>query len=88
MMSTPPRPDEFINRILDALPGGIDDLRKDTEKNLKSALARALEKMDLVSREEFEVQQAVLLRTREKLEAMQQQVQELEKALLEKSKND
>lgn len=88
MMSTPPRPDEFINRILDALPGGIDDLRKDTEKNLKSALAKALEKMDLVSREEFEVQQAVLLRTREKLEAMQQQVQELENALLEKEKND
>ena len=83
-----PRPDEFLNRILDALPGGIDDLRKDTEKNLKSALARALEKMDLVSREEFEVQQAVLLRTREKLEAMEKQVRELEKALLENSKKD
>jgi len=83
-----PRPDEFINRILDALPGGVDDLRKDTEKNLKSALAKALEKMNLVSREEFEVQQAVLLRSREKLEVMEKQVKELEKALLEKSKND
>jgi len=83
-----PGPDEFINRILDALPGGVDDLRKDTEKNLKSALAKALEKMNLVSREEFEVQQAVLLRTREKIEVMEKQVKELEKALLEKSKND
>lgn len=83
-----PRPDELINKILDALPGGVDDLRKDTEKNLKSALAKALEKMDLISREEFEVQQAVLLRTREKLEAMEQQVTQLEKALLEKTKHD
>ena len=78
-----PKPDELINRIIDALPGGIDDLRKDTEKNLKSAMAKALEKIDLVSREEFEVQQAVLLRTREKLEAMEKQVQELEMALLD-----
>lgn len=83
MMNTP-RPDEFLNRLLDALPGGVDDLRKDTEKNLKSAMAKVLEKMDLVSRDEFEIQQAVLLRTREKLEALQQQVTELEKALLEK----
>ena len=83
-----PKPDEFINRIIDALPGGIDDLRKDTEKNLKSALAKALEKMDLVSREEFEVQQAVLLRTRKKLDSMEKQVQELEKVLSENKKSD
>jgi BMFP domain-containing protein YqiC len=81
-----PKPDEFINRIIDALPGGLDDLRQDTEKNLKSALAKVLEKMDLVSREEFEVQQAVLLRTREKLDAMEQQLKDLEKASLEKQK--
>ena len=51
----------------------LELLYHDTEKNLKSALAKALEKMELVSREEFEVQQAVLLRTREKLENMEQQ---------------
>lgn len=83
-----PKPDELINRIIDALPGGLDDLRQDTEKNLKSALAKAMEKMNLVSREEFEVQQAVLLRTREKLEAMEKQVKELEKALLNTSKGN
>jgi len=83
-----PKPDELINRILDALPTGVDDLRKDTEKNIKAALAKTLQKMNLVSREEFDVQQAVLLRSREKLEALQQQVQELEKALLEKSNSD
>ena len=83
-----PKPDEFINRIIDALPGGLDDLRQDTEKNLKSALAKVLEKMDLVSREEFEVQQAVLLRTREKLDAMEQQLKDMEKTLLEKQKTD
>lgn len=87
-MTNTPRPDELISRLIDALPGGIDDLRKDTEKNLKSAMAKALEKMNLVSREEFEVQQAVLLRTREKLEAMERQLEELEKTLLDNNKSD
>lgn len=77
-MINTPKPDEILNRVIDALPGGMDDLRRDTEKNLKSALGKVLEKMDLVSREEFEVQQAVLLRTREKLEALEKQVAELE----------
>lgn len=80
-----PRPDELFNRLIDALPGGIDDLRKDTEKNLKAAMSKVLEKMDLVSREEFEVQRAVLQRSREKLDAMEKQIRELEKALQEKS---
>ncbi|PRB78961.1 accessory factor UbiK family protein [Pseudomonas sp. MYb185] len=50
----------------------------DIEKQLKALLNSALAKLDVVSREEFETQQAVLLRTRERLEALEKRVAELE----------
>ena len=51
---------------------------RDAEKNLKAMLSGALAKLDLVTREEFDVQARVLLRTREKLEALEARVAELE----------
>ena len=54
---------------------------QDLQNNIQQVLARQLNKLDVVSRDDFEAQQAVLLRTREKLEALEQQVAELEKHL-------
>jgi BMFP domain-containing protein YqiC len=51
---------------------------RDAEKNLKAMLSGALAKLDLVTREEFDIQAGVLLRTREKLEALETRVAELE----------
>lgn len=51
---------------------------RDAEKNLKAMLSGALAKLDLVTREEFDIQARVLLRTREKLEALEVRVAELE----------
>lgn len=51
---------------------------KDLEKNLRAVLQGVFAKLDLVTREEFDVQQAVLLRTREKLEALEIRVAALE----------
>lgn len=51
---------------------------KDIEKNLRALLASAFAKLDLVAREEFDVQAAVLARTREKLETLEARVAELE----------
>ena len=51
----------------------------DIEKNLRAGLQSVFTKLDLVTREEFDVQQEVLLRTREKLEALEAKVAELEK---------
>ena len=51
----------------------------DLEKNLRALLASAFAKLDLVTREEFDGQRQVLLRTREKLAALEAQVAELEK---------
>lgn len=51
---------------------------RDAEKNLKAMLTSALAKLDLVTREEFDIQARVLLRTREKLQTLETRVAELE----------
>jgi BMFP domain-containing protein YqiC len=61
-----------ISRVIDSSPA------KDVEKNVKALLQASLQRLDLVPREEFEVQSHVLLRTREKLEALEARVAELE----------
>ena len=75
------RLDDLASKLADALPQGFRDLRADAQKNVRAALASALAKMDLVTREEFDVQRAVLARTREKVEQLEQRVTELEAKL-------
>ncbi len=53
---------------------------RDIDSNLKALLASALQKLDLVTREEFDVQQHVLLRTREQLTALETRIHALEQA--------
>lgn len=55
---------------------------KDMENNLRALLANLLKNLDLVTREEFDVQQQVLLRTREQLTALEARVAELEHTLV------
>ena len=76
-----PNLDDMVNKLFDSLPGGLRDLKQDTEKNLRAALHSTLSKMDLVTREEFDIQQGVLARTRAKLEALEKQVTEMEQQL-------
>jgi len=78
-MFDPKQLDELTQRVTDALPPGISDIQQDVKKNLRSAIQSTFAKLDLVTREEFEVQSAVLQRTREKLEAMEALVADLEK---------
>ena len=52
---------------------------KDVEKNLRALLSSALSRLDLVTREEFDIQQQLLVRTREKLQQMEVRVAELER---------
>ncbi|MAZ87192.1 MAG: hypothetical protein CL693_06070 [Cellvibrionaceae bacterium] len=65
----------LLHDLKTAIPTSTADL---PEKELRSLLESAVRKMNLVSREEFDAQQAVLLRTREKLESLQAQLTELE----------
>jgi BMFP domain-containing protein YqiC len=68
----------LAKKLADSLPGGLRSMREDLEQNFRSVLRGGLEKLDLVTREDFEVQEAVLARTREKLEALEARVAELE----------
>lgn len=77
----PKKFDELARNVLDKLPAGFQSVQQDMEKNLRAALQSVLAKMELVTRDEFEVQSAVLLRTREKLEALETRVDELEQKL-------
>ena len=70
----------LAKKLADSLPGGLRSMREDLEQNFRSVLRGGLEKLDLVTREEFEVQEAVLARPRDKLEALQERVAELEES--------
>jgi len=77
-MLNPKKIEEVVNAISGALPSNLTALQDDAEKNIRSALSATFAKLDLVTREEFDVQTQVLQRTREKLEALEQRVNELE----------
>ncbi|MBB1088874.1 accessory factor UbiK family protein [Lysobacter sp. SG-8] len=70
--------DELARRLSNLVPPGMREGREELQENFRSVLQGGLQKLDLVTREEFEVQRAVLQRTREKLEALQRTVDELE----------
>jgi BMFP domain-containing protein YqiC len=74
--------DNFADRIANAIPPGLHHFKDDMEKNVHALLQSALSKLDLVSREEFEVQKAVLAKTRSRLEALEKRVAELEERML------
>jgi BMFP domain-containing protein YqiC len=73
--------DDLARRLSNLVPPGMREGREELQQNFKSILQTGLGKLDLVTREEFDVQRAVLLRTREKLEALQQAVAQLEAQL-------
>ena len=71
--------DRLVADISTRLPDGLGNMRAEVERNVQAVLAEAISRLDLVSREEFDIQQRVLERTREKLDALEKQVAELER---------
>ncbi len=67
--------EELSRRISSLIPGNVKHMQDDIENNVRSLLQTSLTKMNLVTREEFDVQSAVLQRTREKLEQLEQLVE-------------
>jgi BMFP domain-containing protein YqiC len=70
--------DDLARQISSSIPSGVKGLQADVEKNIHTLLQGAFAKLDLVTREEFDVQSKVLARTREKLEELERLVAELE----------
>ncbi len=76
--------DNIVNRLTDAVPPGLQTIKQDLEHNFRSVLQSTFAKLDLVTREEFDVQTGVLTKTRAKLEALEKQMAEIESQLLDK----
>ena len=77
-MLDPKQFDEMTKRFSESLPSGLRDFQQEVEKNAKVALQSAFNKMELVTREEFDAQAKVLARTCERLEALEARVKALE----------
>ena len=73
--------DDLAQKLAALVPPGLSAAEDDLKATFRAALQTGLAKMDLVTREEFEVQRLVLQRTREKLEALERSLAELERHL-------
>ena len=70
--------ENIAKKLAEAVPEGLRSVREDLENNFRAVLSASLSKLDLVTREEFEVQEAVLAKTRQKLEALETRLKEIE----------
>jgi len=84
-MFDPKAIEDIANRLAGAIPPGLSNLKEDLEKSFHAILQGALGKLDLVTREEFEVQKAVLAKTRAKLEDLEKRVDAMEAQMLNKA---
>ena len=80
--------DELARRLSGLVPPALREGREELQENFKSALQAGLAKLDLVTREEFDVQRAVLLRAREQLDALRVTVDQLEARLARRDTDD
>lgn len=77
-MFDPSALNDLARRLADAMPADFQSLKGDLEKNFHAILQASFSRMNLVSREEFEVQQEILMRTRQQLEALERRIAALE----------
>jgi BMFP domain-containing protein YqiC len=70
--------EHIAKQIIDNLPSDLGKVQEDMEKNLKAALQSAFSNMELVSREEFDIQAELLSRTRELVEELEKKIRDLE----------
>ena len=75
----------ILTDVSRVIPDDMQHLKQDIEKNLRASLNAAFSKMDLVTREEFDVQTALLQRTRSQLDALQKKLNQIENEIKEES---
>ena len=83
-MLDPKKLEDLAKQIAEAVPPGVKNMAEEAEGRVKAVLQSQLSKLDLVTREEFDIQSQVLIRTREKLDAMESRIAELEAKLAQK----
>lgn len=72
--------DDMAQKLAASVPASVKDLQQDLEKNFHAVLQGTFNRLNLVTREEFDAQTALLARTRAKIDQLQKQVTELEDA--------
>ncbi|GGW85088.1 ubiquinone biosynthesis accessory factor UbiK [Alteromonas halophila] len=80
-MLDPKKLEEIAKQLSDAVPPGVRNAAEGAETKMKQILQSQLARLDVVTREEFDIQSQVLIRTREKLEAMEERITALEAQL-------
>ena len=75
---TPFRIDDLARRLFESVPPAVRSVGQDLESNFRSVLRSSLARLDLVTRDEFDVQMKVLERTRARLEALEERLKSLE----------
>ena len=78
--------DDIARRLSNAMPASAEAVQDDLEKNLRATAQATFARLDLVTREEFDVQCKLLARSRAKIELLEKQVSDLEATLLNKEK--
>lgn len=73
--------DDLSNTLGKLLPPGVSEMKDDFEQNAKAAMQSALGKLDLVTREEFDVQNEVLINTRKQIKLLEERISQLEGSL-------
>lgn len=80
--------DQIAAKITEAIPGPLRDAQKEFEKTLKVAIQTTLQKLDLITREEFDVQMQMLTRTREKLDRLEEKISTMESSSTTEGKSE
>ena len=78
---------ELIESILDILPQNTKEIKEDVKDNLKILVNDYLRKIDVVTREEFDVQKEVLVKTRKKLDDLEEKLNKWNLTLIDQSYN-
>jgi BMFP domain-containing protein YqiC len=87
-MLDPKQLDDLARRLAASMPKGVQVLQEDINRSFRATLEAGLNRLDLVSREEFDVQAAVLARSRAKVDALEQRIAELEQAVAKQTAAD
>ena len=76
--------DKLIQSVVENLPKKVGPFNEELQDYLQQALSSALKKMDIVTRHEFDIQMAMLQKTRSKVDELEKLIQELESKILDK----
>lgn len=79
-MIKPEAVEDVVSKIGELIPKDLKTMRQEFHNNAKAVLVAGLKKMDLVTREEFDVQKAVLAKTREKLKMLEVELKHIQSA--------